>query len=77
MKIESMKTVNVGSPLNSFKPGDCIRLVDDGRHDMFLGCVYIVGCSNEPRRLAISLTDGTYRCNGRFVLEPNAKVVIE
>ena len=81
MKIEEVKTAGKGQPLNSFKYGDCIRLVgaEDGFGGSFVGCVYIVAAVSDEdgSRAAVSLSDGYYRKQGRFMLEPSARVVIE
>lgn len=76
MKIDDPKWKSAGgNPLSSFDTGACIRLVQDDT-EMFVGAVYIVCDIEEKGRLAINLSRGTYRDDGLFVLEPNAKVVI-
>jgi hypothetical protein len=64
-----------GEPLSSFRTGACIRLVRDSG-ESFLGRVYIVAAVGDAKRLAINLSNGCHRDQGRFVLEPRAKVVI-
>ncbi len=79
MKIDDPKKPGlVGGPLSSFSKGDCIRLVsiENGFGEPFIGDVYIV-FDLDAHRWAINLSDGCNRQMGKFVLEPNAKVVIE
>jgi hypothetical protein len=69
MKIErGEKSKPKGGPLSSFDGGACVRLVSGG-------ALYIVTLING--RTAVNLLNGDYRTQGLFVLEPNAKVVIE
>lgn len=78
MKIDDPKKLGRGSPLSSFNTGDCISLIGTryGSDEPFIGHVYIV-VDLDARRWAINLLDGCNRQTGKFVLEPNAKVVIE
>ena len=76
MKIERVRTQGEGQQLDSFERGDCVRLVVDVVDAGSFDYVYIVSSFN-GHRLAINLSDGCHRELGKFVLEPNAKVVIE
>lgn len=77
MKIEELKKSKPkGALLDSFNPGDCVRLICSGSKPR-LGAVYIVSSVGRELRTAINLSDGDYRSAGRFVLEPTAKVVLE
>ncbi len=64
-----------GHLLGHFTHGDCIRLVSGG--DPCVDGLYIVAACKGGGYLAINLVDGCHRDVGMFVLEPNAKVVIE
>ncbi|MHC4511783.1 MAG: hypothetical protein ACYTAO_23000 [Planctomycetota bacterium] len=75
MKIDDKKTCAEGHPLTSFSRAQCVRLVAD-ESNRYIGSVYIV-CTVGRQPVAVNLSDGRYRSTGLFVLEPNAKVVIE
>jgi hypothetical protein len=78
MKVENAETASKGQLLSSFGLGDCVRLVgpENGFGHPFIGHVYIVSSFN-GHSVAVNLFDGCHRESGGFVLEPNAKVVIE
>lgn len=78
MKIDDQKKSKpVGAPLSSFSLGSCVRLVGDDYDGFYIGQVYIVATVGSADHTAINLKEGCHRVEGRFVLEPNARVVIE
>lgn len=78
MKINDKSKCPQGEPLSTFARGDCIRLAKDvPGAEKAENAYFIVSASPDGGDVAIRLSDGCWQKTGRFVLEPNAKVVIE